>query len=200
MKTKWKNIKGEQVEVNLRGQIAELEKKLEEQNIEREQGEVTLCGQTKEMEREFTYAAEAIKELEKELQERHADKEQLQTTIHAQIKELKNKVREKDSDRVTLELKSLCKTWALREKIQETDIVEKIKESALRGQREYYERKQQERNATTQKVEVGLSGMLNKLYKQLQEPQPQEKLKPPSVTNVKNSIPVLNTCWEGKSD
>ena len=89
------------------------------------------------------------------------------------LKELKNKVREKDSDGVTLEFKFLCKIWELPDKIQETDIDEKNTESALRGQREYYERKLQERNATTEKVEVDLCSMLNKLYKQLPVSEPQ---------------------------
>jgi hypothetical protein len=55
----------------------------------------------------------------------------------------------------------------------------------------YYEKQQQEQDVNSEKVEVALYGMLNELHKQLQESEPQENLKPPSVVNVKKSAPVF---------
>jgi hypothetical protein len=68
-----------------------------------------------------------------------------------------------------LEVRLRRKIRELHENLEETDSLKKEAESALHDQWEYYERNQHERDATSEKVDVALYGMLNKLHKQLQE-------------------------------
>jgi len=104
--------------------------------IATEEVQCIVRGQTREMEREGT-DAEAIKELQKKLQE---------TALRNE--ELKNQVKEKDIYRATLEFRFRRKIGELHEELEETDILKKEAESALRDQREYYEKQQQVRDAT----------------------------------------------------
>jgi ABC-type transporter Mla subunit MlaD len=66
-------------------------------------------------------------------------------------------------------VKLRCKIRDLQEELQETDILKKEAESALCGQKVYYLRKQEERDAIREQTEVVLYDRIDKLHKQLGE-------------------------------
>jgi hypothetical protein len=68
-----------------------------------------------------------------------------------------------------VEVKLGRKIRKLHDKLQDTESNKKEVGFTLHGQREYYERKQQERDATREQVEMALYDMINKLHKQLEE-------------------------------
>jgi hypothetical protein len=94
---------------------------------------------------------------------------EVEASLHDQISELKNSVAEKDRDKTTLELKLRLRIRELREKLHETECDKKEAECTLRYQREYYEKKQQERDANNEIVEDALNGMLIRLHTQILE-------------------------------
>jgi hypothetical protein len=73
---------------------------------------------------------------------------------------LPNSGTEEQGARATLEVKLRRKIRELHEATEETDSDKKEAESALHAQREYYERKQQERDANREEVEVSLYGAI----------------------------------------
>jgi len=92
--------------------------------------------------------------------------------LHGQIKKTENKIRGKDSDTVIWEFKFLWKIRELCEKLEKTDTDNKEAESTIStppGQRKYYEVKQQERDATSEKEHIAIYGFTDKLHKQLQK-------------------------------
>jgi DNA repair exonuclease SbcCD ATPase subunit len=127
----------------------------QEENIDCEELETTVRGHTKELETEGK-DPEEIKELKKKLQE-----------ITLQNQELKNKDREKDIYRATVEVGLRRKISELEENIQETDRLKKEAESAVHAQREYYKKKQQERDVINEQLQDRIYGFINTAQKQV---------------------------------
>ena len=134
----------EDVEPNVLERSVELQKKLEEKDA-------TICG------------------LEEILQEQNIQRAQVEATLRGQIKELEKKVKEEYDATLTLEIKLLLRIRDLRLKLEETDSDKKEAESDLRRHREYYERKQQERDTKIDCVENALYWQVNRQQKQLEE-------------------------------
>ena len=162
----------EDVELNLLEHIEELRRKLEEkdaticglqkiveeQNIEREQVEATLRGR--------------VTALEEKLEERDREREEVKATIDAlpgQIKELKQNIRKVQYDQDHKYFKHYSELIQLEEKFVDAYRGKNAAESELGNLREYYERKQQERDAKSENVEGTLNGMIKSLQKQLEE-------------------------------
>ena len=117
---------------------------------------------------------EHIEEMKTE--ENDANQKLLEATIYALeetvreqnivTEQLKNKVREAHGTRATVEFKLRLKIKEVCEKLEETESDKKEAESALRAQREYYERKLQERDAKIESVEEIYNGVIKRQQKE----------------------------------
>jgi chromosome segregation ATPase len=168
----------EEVEATLRGQIKGMEKnatgamatkeldKLQESDADRQNVEDDPHRQIQELRNKLIDKEKVeadlrgnIVELQNKLHETDADKEKL----NCQIKDLKKQIKEKESYRASLEFRLGYRITELEEDLQETDILKKEAESALRRQRKYYVKKQRERDALRDQVEADLYDRLKKL-------------------------------------
>jgi hypothetical protein len=93
----------------------------------------------------------------------------METALRGEISQLKQKIREKDIERATMECTLRRRICKLEEELQETDSLKKEAESAFRDQRRYYEKKQEETDAAREQVEVALNDIADKLNKKLEE-------------------------------
>jgi hypothetical protein len=136
--------------------IKELEDKDRENGCYREHGEANLQKRLQEKHRAIREHEATVHRLCEE--HRINCTETLENTPGGRINELENKGRKTCCDRLSAELK-------LREGLLETHREKKEVESCLRDQKEYYERKLQQR----EQVERGLYGEVSRLQERLRE-------------------------------
>jgi hypothetical protein len=178
--------KEEEVEATLRGQINEMEKegtdaedikdleKLQGSDAKRKSVEAAVLVHIEDLgnkvvEKDSDKENSRGRSKEKNLPKRDAEKEQMETALRGEITKLKKKIMEKDSDRATLEGKFRRRIWELEDELQETDSLKKEVESALRDQRQYYNKRQLEKNAAWEQVVFALCDILDKLAKDVEE-------------------------------
>ena len=174
-----KNIERDQFE-------AELKEKLGVKDREKEEMEATLCRQIKEMEHVEAALRGEIEDLRSGLLRTESKKKILEVSLFGQIKLLQKKLQEKTAYIELLETTLIDKFKEVRnvteahgakirenrdlsEKPEKTYSDKKEGESSLHDQRKYYERKLEERDAESEKVQNAAIGMIKRLRQELKE-------------------------------